>query len=214
MAAAGRRSGEPSKADPAVAGASSSPSDLAAFVLGLVWQQGPCSAYAIRRMLLDSPSAQWSGSAGAIYPLVRRLEREGLLESVRVKGDRRGLRACGITAAGRAALQAWIGPPLVAGAISVSADPLRSRARFLAALAPKARQAWVVAARAALEEVARKAAAWHAEYASKDDPYLGLLTRHTELELDARRRWLDEVDAIIRETARPRGERRPPARHG
>ncbi len=211
MATVGRRRG--GDADRGSVGDGTPPSDLAAFVLGLVWQHGPCSAYAIRRLLLDSPSAQWSGSAGAIYPLVRRLEREGLLESVRVKGDRRGLRACAITPVGMAALQRWIGPPLAAGAISVSADPLRSRARFLAALPPKARQAWVASARDALDEVDRKAKEWHAAYATDNDPFLALLTRHAELELEARRRWLDEVAILIGGAASPRAGRRPPARH-
>jgi DNA-binding PadR family transcriptional regulator len=169
------------------------PSDLAAFVLGLVWQHGPCSAYEIRRFLLDSPSAQWSGSAGAIYPLVRRLERDGLLRGAQIRGDRRGRREVTITALGSAALRAWIGPPLGPGVVTVTADPLRSRARFLGALTPKRRAAWIAAAKTALEEVLAAVDRWDAIYGAASDPHLRFLTTHAKLETAARRAWLDDL---------------------
>ncbi len=52
-------------------------SELEAVVLGLVWSDGPCTAYAVRRTVQASLSAQWSGSAGAVYPAVARLEQRG-----------------------------------------------------------------------------------------------------------------------------------------
>ena len=54
-------------------------SELEGAVLGVIWQEGPCTAYTIRKQFVASPSPQWSGSAGAIYPLVRRLEKKRLL---------------------------------------------------------------------------------------------------------------------------------------
>jgi hypothetical protein len=45
-------------------------SELEAAVLGLVWSDGPCTAYAVRRTVQNSLSTQWSGSAGAVYPVV------------------------------------------------------------------------------------------------------------------------------------------------
>ena len=39
-------------------------SELECFVLGLIWQLGPVSAYAVRTQMQKSPSTQWSGSAG------------------------------------------------------------------------------------------------------------------------------------------------------
>ena len=56
-------------------------SELECFVMGLVWQFGPVSPYEIRRHMQESPSTQWSASAGAIYPLLTRLHKEGLLKA-------------------------------------------------------------------------------------------------------------------------------------
>jgi DNA-binding PadR family transcriptional regulator len=184
-------------------------SELASFVLGLVWQHGPCTAYTIRRALLDSPSATWSGSAGAIYPLVERLERDGLLSGRALADGKRARREFSITARGRAALRAWIGPPLGAEAVTVTSDPLRSRARFLGLLSAAERRAWIAAAEAALTTVEANVRRWHEQYASDDAPELALVTRHAELELAFRRAWLEELRGLgIRPTAKARNQRR------
>lgn len=172
-------------------------SELESFVLGLAWQHGPCSSYQIRRILMDSPSRQWSGSAGAIYPLVRRLEQDGLLSGTARAGSAGGGRAYSITAKGRAALRRWIGPPIDPEAWTVTSDPLRSRLRFLAALAPAERTAWVRAAESALDEVASSVELWTRTYASGGDPLLALVARHGELDVAFRRAWLKEVAEAI-----------------
>ncbi|MCC6677948.1 MAG: PadR family transcriptional regulator [Phycisphaerales bacterium] len=165
-------------------------SELECFVLGLVWQTGPASAYDIRRRMAESPSTQWSASAGAIYPLVQRLHRRRLLSAQARATGKRPRRVYAITPAGLAVLRAWIGPPLSPEAISVAYDPLRSRARFLAALPPARRLAWIAAARAALDEVERKVRAWDRAHAH--DPIAGMITRNGELDVQSRSRWLDE----------------------
>ncbi|MFO0829276.1 MAG: PadR family transcriptional regulator [Phycisphaerales bacterium] len=168
-------------------------SELESFVLGLVWQLGPCSPYAVRRMLADSPSAQWSGSAGAIYPLMRRLESAGLIASKSARNGKRKRREYAITTKGQASLRTWIGPPFAPEVVTVTADPLRSRARFLAALKPAERRAWVDAALASLAEVESRVRRWHDRYGRDAAPALGMLTRHGELEIEFRRAWLEEL---------------------
>src|SRR4051812_17726619 len=86
-------------------------SELECFVLGLIWQLGPASAYEVRRHMQDSPSTQWSASAGAIYPLMQRLERLGLLKGSDHQLGKRARREYRTTPAGLAALKSWIGPP-------------------------------------------------------------------------------------------------------
>ncbi|MBS0197278.1 MAG: PadR family transcriptional regulator [Planctomycetes bacterium] len=172
-------------------------SELECFVLGLVWQLGPCSPYDVRRALLDSPSTQWSGSAGAIYPLMARLQRAGLLRAKQEKGSGRAKRTFCVTAAGLAALKAWIGPPLADDAVTVSYDPLRSRARFLGVLSADERRAWAGAAEAALGAVEEKVKRWQERYGPVDE-LLALITRHGELDLAMRRAWLAEVRRVIR----------------
>ncbi len=171
-------------------------SELEAFTLGLVWQLGPCSPYDIRRAMQLSPSSQWSGSAGAIYPLMRRLERMDLVESRAARTGKRDRRDYAVTPAGIEELRGWIGPPFPPGAISVTYDPLRSRARFLAALAPAQRKAWLKEAHGALDEVARMVEQWQREQGERD-PILTLISRNGELETQARRQWLREMtDAL------------------
>ena len=171
-------------------------SELECFVIGLVWQLGPCSPYDVRRALLDSPSSQWSGSAGAIYPLMSRLAKRGLLSVKRESDSARARRVYRVTAAGLAALKAWIGPPLAGDAVTVTYDPLRSRARFLGSLSPAERRAWADAAGAALDQVAARVKQWQERYGPGDE-MLSLVTRHGELDLAMRRAWLEEVRAAV-----------------
>src|SRR6185436_18926108 len=71
--------------------------DLEQTVLGIVWRDGPCTPYHVRSVLLRSPSSHWSGSAGAIYPLVKRLEARGLARSRAVRTGRRAGREVELT---------------------------------------------------------------------------------------------------------------------
>lgn len=164
--------------------------DLEAFALGLIWRHGPCTAYTVRKLMADSPSTQWSASAGAIYPLVRRLEKRGLLKSLAARGDARNARRYAATPRGVAALREWIGPPLPEAAITVAYDPLRSRARFLAALSPAERRAWIDAAMEALNIVAERVRRWDELYSAEGDPHAASMTRSGELDVQSRREWL------------------------
>ncbi len=172
-------------------------SELEGFVLGLTWQLGPASPYEVRRRMLESPSTQWSGSAGAIYPLMRRLERAGLLASRAERAGKRKRRVYTVTPKGLAALRAWVGPPLGKDAVTVAHDPLRSRARFLAALPPSQRQEWIDAARGVLDEVERSVRDWARKHAAAPAEPLAraaaLMTRSGEIDVESRRRWLDAV---------------------
>ena len=180
----------PKRAKPAAAARHRS--ELECFVLGLVWQLGPVSPYDIRVHMQASPSTQWSASAGAIYPLITRLHGEGLLRARETANGRRRRSEYSITAAGLRVLRAWIGPPLPAEAVTVTYDPLRSRARFLGALEPAERAAWCEGAQRALDEIERRVRDWEEAY-GRSIPRAALLTRSGEIEVQGRRRWLGEV---------------------
>jgi DNA-binding PadR family transcriptional regulator len=113
--------------------------ELEGCVLGLVWAKKNCTAYAIRKEFLDSPSPHWSGSAGSIYPLLERLEKWKLIRATAHADGRRNSKRYDLTPAGRRRLCAWMGPPLSNETVGVPADPLRTRMGFLGAL-PKAQQ--------------------------------------------------------------------------
>lgn len=167
-------------------------SELECFVLGLVWQLGPSSPYDVRRHMRASPSTQWSASAGAIYPLFQRLERQGLLASEPSARGKRERRLYAITTPGLRELRAWIGPPLRDEAVTVTHDPLRSRVRFLGALTPAQRSRWLRAAMDALDEIEQKIRAWD-EACATLDPYAAHMTVCGLADLAARRDWLQKL---------------------
>lgn len=170
-------------------------SELEGFVLGLVWQMGASTPYEVRQQMKRSPSSQWSGSAGAIYPLFLRLRKAGLVRAkVRKTGRRKGSQY-ELTPKGLAALRQWVGPPIPPEAVSVAHDPLRSRARFLAALPPEKQREWFASARAALDEVERRVEAWHRENAPAFGPSAEAMTRSGRIDVASRREWLRGIDA-------------------
>jgi DNA-binding PadR family transcriptional regulator len=108
--------------------------ELEGAVLGVLWQRGPCTPYAVRRVFLESPSPYWSGSAGAIYPLMNRLKRQRRIESKASATGRRASKLYSLTPAGARAFRVWLTPPWPAVVTGVPADPLRTRVSFLGAL--------------------------------------------------------------------------------
>jgi DNA-binding PadR family transcriptional regulator len=116
-------------------------SELEGVVLGVVWKFGPCTPHAIRSHFFASRSARFSGSAGAIYPLVARLERAALLRSRSDRRSRQRRRLYEITPTGRRRLMTWLSPPFREQDLGALHDPIRARVYFLAALpAPKRRR--------------------------------------------------------------------------
>ena len=170
--------------------------------MGLVWQSGPCSAYDVRVWLAKSPSTQWSASAGAIYPVLRRLEKRGLVSARAEKDNVRRRRLYKITQSGLGVLRNWVGPPMAPDAVTVSYDPLRSRARFLACLNPARREQWITAADESLAAVERNVADWHARLGDAAGIFERSMTRSGELDCKARRQWLRELRQAL-------GARRP-----
>ena len=99
--------------------------ELEGAALAVISTEGGCTAYRVKRAFEQSPSAFWSGSAGAVYPMVARLVRRGLLAESAKPLDGRGKRTVRITKAGRRALNAWFGD--LDRATAPGFDPLRTR---------------------------------------------------------------------------------------
>ncbi|MHC5024376.1 MAG: helix-turn-helix transcriptional regulator [Planctomycetota bacterium] len=166
---------------------------LECVVLGIVWKMGPITPYAIRQEFRTSPTPHFSGSAGAIYPAVRRLERDGLLASRAVRQGRRRGRQYRITKAGGAVLKSWLRPPLRPGDAGPSFDPLRTRLYFLAAVTPRQRRAFLDGAIAALEAQRPILEADEARYASVGDTFSRLASLGIRRDLETRIAWLKAV---------------------
>src|ERR671936_2626693 len=76
-------------------------------VLGML-SLGPRSGYDIKTVVDRSTRFFWAASYGQIYPELRRLEREGLIEGEDAPNGRRARRVYRLTGAGRAELEAWL----------------------------------------------------------------------------------------------------------
>jgi DNA-binding PadR family transcriptional regulator len=76
-------------------------------ILGLL-SLGPRSGYEIKATVDRSTRYFWAASYGQIYPELRRLEREGLVEGEDAPNGARPRRVYRLTTAGRDALEAWL----------------------------------------------------------------------------------------------------------
>jgi PadR family transcriptional regulator AphA len=76
-------------------------------ILGFL-AHGPRSGYEIKAAVDRSTRFFWAASYGQIYPELRRLEREGLIEGEDAPSGRRARRVYRLTRAGRDELEAWL----------------------------------------------------------------------------------------------------------
>ena len=191
-----------------MASATESLTELEGAVLGAVWQDGPCTTYRVRRVFLDSPSPYWSGSAGAIYPLMRRLLRRGLIASREGPASRRASRVYALTPAGVRLFRAWLGPPWSAVVTGVPADPLRTRVSFLGALRPSARSRFFREAIGRVAEDIRQHEEDRRRGRHAGQPFEAAVARGALAALEARRRWLEQTAAIFGRPGRRRAQPR------
>ncbi len=162
-------------------------------VLGVVWQQGPLTAYEIAKPFAESPSSYWSGSAGAIYPLVRRLEQKGLLQGENAQWNSRSKRTFTVTPQGLAALREWLAPPFPEAAGAASFDPVRTRVGFIQALPSRGHRKFVDDAERVVREQLARLESIHAAEKADARPLDALVTSGAIHELRARLTWLAEV---------------------
>lgn len=108
-------------------------------LLGLLHQR-PSSGYALRRTFATTPMGTFSDSPGAIYPALRRLERQGLARGrVESSAGLRQKQTFRLTAQGLAALKAWLERPLTRADVVRGMDDVMLRLAFMdEVLAPAA----------------------------------------------------------------------------
>jgi DNA-binding PadR family transcriptional regulator len=111
--------------------------DLEAAALGAIAKNEPITGYRLKETFGRSLSRFWSGSAGAIYPLLTRLEARGLIAAKQARRGKMNVRTYSITRAGREALTAWIFDMDLA--VDPGFDPVRTRLLFVETLDEPAR---------------------------------------------------------------------------
>jgi DNA-binding PadR family transcriptional regulator len=167
--------------------------ELEGCVLGLIWQLGPCTAYAIRKEFLSSASPYWSGSAGAIYPLIGRLEGRRLIGAADGSAGRRRGTRYSLTPGGRAALRRWLGPPLDDATLGIPPDPLRTRMRFLGALPPARKLSLLSEAERRVRAHLARVEEQCERYRRAGEPHAYLMARGAVRMQRARLDWIREV---------------------
>lgn len=173
--------------------------ELEGSILSELQHRGSQTAFQIRRSFATSPSVEWRGSAGAVYPAIKRLERDGLIQAV-AKGDGRATRLLSITDEGRRAMLAWATEP--ARAVSVGIDPFRMRAGIWLGLpAGERTRALQLVKQALLESVESLEA-----FVRRDD---AIERASVNLSLGLQRMRLSWIDAALEEAAEPVATPRP-----
>jgi DNA-binding PadR family transcriptional regulator len=130
--------------------------DLEGAALAEVARRGTATSYAIAHVFASSPSESWSGSAGAVYPMIKRLAARGLLEPSAAAAGKRKRIDYQITSEGREALEAWLLDTRRAAGMGF--DPLRTRLGHLHLVTPAQRKAFLDEVRAISEEFAKQPA--------------------------------------------------------
>jgi DNA-binding PadR family transcriptional regulator len=123
-------------------------------LLGLLHQK-PSSGYALRRIFATTPMGTFSDSPGAIYPALRRLERQGMVRGrVEPSAGLRRKQTFRLTPRGIAALEEWLERPLTRANVVRGMEDVMLRLAFMdQVLAP-------VASIRFLQSLAREIAAY------------------------------------------------------
>ena len=145
-------------------------------------------------MFAQSPTPDWRGGAGSIYPVVERLMRLGLVEAEADDEDRRHRKSLRVTAAGDRAIANWI-TGLEPWTAKPTPDPLRTRVGFLGQLASDAeRSAFFDAAESlTLQAMLDLRSLAETERAAGDNEHVSTLGAVYQLE--GRLKWLSEARA-------------------
>jgi DNA-binding PadR family transcriptional regulator len=167
--------------------------DLEACVLGVIWRDGPCTAYAVRKELAESTTPRWSDSAGSIYPVISRLEARGLVEAKARRWGDRGKKELAATAGGLRALRRWVPDVNAGGACGPTFDPVRTKFCFLAALDAAGKRRFFLDARRETAAVLEGLRAELRSAPAAPDDYEALSLLGSIHELEARLRWLEDM---------------------
>jgi DNA-binding PadR family transcriptional regulator len=128
--------------------------DLEGAALAEIARLGTATSYAVAQSFAQSPSEFWSGSAGAVYPMIKRLAARGLLEARTASTGQRARLDYHLTPDGREALEHWLLDAKRAAGIGF--DPLRTRLTHLNLVTPAQRKAFLAEVRAISHEFAQR----------------------------------------------------------
>ena len=172
-------------------------SELEQLVLGIIWKKGPCTSHAVRTEFAASRNLRFSGSAGAIYPLVARLEERGLIRAEEDRVGKQSRRLLEVTPEGLRALRQWLRPPFGEHDFAVQYDPIRTRTYFLGALTDRQRRQFVDEAEAGYRAQVRDLEATRERYRETGWHWSALATDGVIEHCRGQLRWLRAVRVAL-----------------
>ena len=102
-------------------------------LMGLLLRRAQ-SGYALGKTIQGLPAGSFSGSPGAVYPALQRLEQKGLIRSRATRaGNRRGTEYA-LSAKGRRGFEAWVRQPVTPKELLAAVDLVLVRFSFLQAV--------------------------------------------------------------------------------
>jgi len=171
-------------------------SELEGATLGLLCLHAPCTPYKVRQLFIQSPSAYWSGSAGAIYPLFNRMEKRNFITCKQERAGRRA-KSYRLTDAGIAALKKWVVDSGSAEVAGLPMDPLRTRGRFLDILSVAQRKEFLRKAKAELKMQLKIITKNYHDRRKTGDTFAYLTSHGSMLMAEARVKWMREVEKAL-----------------
>lgn len=103
-------------------------SELEGAILTEIDLRGRNTAFQVRKAFQNSPTSDWSGSAGAVYPAIKRMTERGFVASLS-ENDARKTRRLSLTTQGKDALMAWATNAELA--VTMNSDPFRTRIDYV-----------------------------------------------------------------------------------
>ncbi len=158
--------------------------DLEGAALAVIARYGPTTSYAVAKNFSDSPSEFWSGSAGSVYPMIKRLEARNLIVPVKDSNNTRAKNEYTLTSQGKSVLKKWLLDAKKAAGLGF--DPLRTRVVYLDLVTDKERAQFMNEVRAEFEQFSKRSY-W------PESPRLRQI--HASV-VKARRAWLKMLDFL------------------
>jgi len=153
--------------------------ELEGAVLSEIHHRANRTAFQVLRAFKRSPSTEWRGSAGSVYPAIRRLIDAGLIAATPMTGGRKA-QALEVTSAGLSALTAWA---CDAGrAAGVGLDPFRLRSGIWRTLPARERRATLDAVAAEIRRDLALQGADEADTVERTRDELAVRLQRTRLE--------------------------------
>lgn len=181
---------------PRTAGTQSA-TELESCVLAIIEQVGSCTRYSVRKYLAESLSSFWSGSAGAIYPMLQRFTAKGWVDVVEEPFGSRKRSLYQLTPLGRTHLHRWLSAPVPIEAAAHTYDPLRARVFFLDMVEKEEQLEFLDDSISKTAEMIEKHRADRDELPSGTSSWEFRGREGALRELEARAEWLNEVRASV-----------------